>query len=373
MIWLFNISRSSGFFLWNGKPVRGPASAYRPNATLTFDGETVGFCSPGHRDQFTTALTHFSSPGSDDSQVATVTDAMAPMESVADTTYVPPLVDELVLAQFCQAVQSYATGQGLSDAVTKKLISLQLRLNALRNLASLARLTLIGYTPSFGQLEGELRCLVAEFACEKPEPIEPIEACYENASLEIVLLSAAVDLFAAAAFLWRNDRTYRDRAILAIVRAIEEAVAFPASFAAEAASYIGMGTGELAPAYAALAIATATRRLLASGDVCVHSVPADVRQRLKGLALAWIEANPVTAFLEAIEGPVICRIVRWQAQQGEARVPLRAGDTLSVLVHEACDLMHMLCCLPRFNPRRMRSKSMADFRFVCHCWHKVAP
>jgi YHS domain-containing protein len=84
---------------WSGKRVR-------PNATLTYDGQVVGFCSPAHRDQFKTAIDYFTSPGAVSmSASAGSADSMAVMEEVEDTIFVPPLVDETVLAQFCQAVR----------------------------------------------------------------------------------------------------------------------------------------------------------------------------------------------------------------------------------------------------------------------------
>ena len=48
---------------------------------------------------------------------------MTVMEEVADSIYVPPLVDETVLAQFCQAVQSYADSQSLHDGQRESLLN----------------------------------------------------------------------------------------------------------------------------------------------------------------------------------------------------------------------------------------------------------
>lgn len=322
---------------WSGKRVR-------PNATLVYDGQTVGFCSPAHRDQFQAALAHFASTA-----VAAPTsnnaDSMAPMEEVADTTYVPPLVDETALAQFCQAIQTYADSQSLHDAAAEKLALLQLQLSNLRNMASLAVLALVGHPLSFARLEDELLCLVDNFPCEKLEPDAEAEKCCEGSSNQLVLLAAAVDLFAGAAFLWKDDLPRRDRAILAIVRAIENAIAFPATFAPEAAVFLGVGNVDLSPTHAALVIANATERLLDCTRPCTPRGPRDVRRRLVGLALAWMEANPVTAFFEAIAGPKIHCIVRWQADTGEPPAdtreipgPVRIGDTLTVLVCEERDL-----------------------------------
>jgi peptidoglycan hydrolase-like protein with peptidoglycan-binding domain len=316
---------------WSGKRVR-------PNATLVYNGETVGFCSPAHRDQFQAALDQFAAPGTIATPVASGADSMAPMEEVGDTTYVPPLVDETALAQFCQAIQTYADGQSLHDVAAAKLALLQLQLANLRNMASLARLALIGHPLAFARFEDELLCLGAQFPCENLEADGEAGECCEGSSDEVVLLAAAVDLFAGATFLWKDDLARRDRTILAVVRAIEEAVAFPATFTAAAAVFLGVDNPDLSPAYAALVIANATQRLLASEHVCAPRGPADVRRRLEGLASDWMEANPVTAFFEAIEGPKIHRIVRWQAEKSEERDPLRIGDTITVLVHQSCDL-----------------------------------
>lgn len=317
---------------WTGRRVR-------PDATLVYDGETVGFCMPAHRDQFQAALTHFASPEtapapapSDDA------DSMMEMEKVSDTTYVPPLVDETALAQFCQAIQTYADGQGLHDAAAAALSRLQVRLAGLRDTASLARLMLAGHPLSLMRFEDELRCLADAFPCEKLEPCAEVEECCEDSPEPVVLLAAAVDLFSGAAFVWKHDPPRRDRAILAIVRAIEEAVAFPAAFAAEAALLLGASDSGLSPMYAALVIANATERLLAGAASCAPLLPSDIRCRLESLALAWIEANPVTAMFEAIDGPKIHRIVRWETDEREATNPIRIGDTLAVLVDQPCEL-----------------------------------
>jgi hypothetical protein len=317
---------------WSGRRVR-------PDATLVYDGETVGFCTPAHRDQFQAALTYFASPETASAPAPSDgADSMMPMEEVADTTYVPPLVDATALAQFCQAIQTYADGQGLHDAAATALNRLQVRLAGLRDMASLARLTLVGHPLSFTRFEDELRCLADAFPCEKLEPGAEDEECCERSPEQVVLLAAAVDLFSGATFVWKHDPPRRDRTILAIVRAIEEAIAFPAAFAAEAAVFLGASDSAVSPMYAALVIANATERLLACGTSCVPLLPSDIRRRLESLALAWIEANPVTAFFEAIDGPEIQRIVRWETDKREGTDPMRIGDTLAVLVHQPCEL-----------------------------------
>jgi peptidoglycan hydrolase-like protein with peptidoglycan-binding domain len=333
---------------WSGKRVR-------PNATVVYGGQTVGFCSPAHRDQFHAALAHFTSPATAAAPTSDSADSMAPMEGVADTTYVPPLVDETALAQFCQAIQTYADGQGLHDAAAAALNRLQVRLAGLRDMASLARLTLIGHPRSFARLEDELRCLADAFTCEKLEPDAEYEECCEQSSDHIVLLSAAVDLFAGATFVWNHDPPRRDRTILAVVRAIEDAVAFPAAFAAEAAVFLGASDSALSPMYAALVIANATERLLACGPSCPPRPLPDIRGQLKSLALAWMEANPVTAFFEAIEGPKVRHIVRWEADAREGPRTVRIGASSPPIFRPApirCARKARASCWSRSTARR---------------------
>jgi hypothetical protein len=118
---------------------------------------------------------------------------------------------------------------------------------------------------------------------------------------EHVFLSGAVDLFAGATFLWKDNSERRDRAIIAIVRAIEDAIAFPVTYAAEAATFLGLDTIALSPTHAAIVIANATQRLIQCDRVCIPRAPADIRRRrLEGLACTWMQDNPVTAFFEAI-------------------------------------------------------------------------
>jgi|GEM_PF-3509978 hypothetical protein len=314
---------------WSGKRVR-------PNAMINYDGQVVGFCSPTHRDQFQAAIDHFASPGMASIPASTGgADSMTVMEEVADSIYVPPLVDETVLAQFCQAVQSYADSQSLHDAAAGKLAELKLRLNNLRNLASLSRLALVGHPLSFARLEDEMHCLVVDFPCDKLEPDEECGECRADTSNERVFLSAAVDLFAGATFLWKDNVDRRDRTIIAIVRAIEDAIAFPVTYAAEAATFLGLDTVTLSPTHSAIVIGNATQRLIQCDKACIPRAPASVRRRLEGLACDWIQCNPVTAFFEAIRGPKIHRIVRWQAHlREEPTAALGIGDPLAVLVHK---------------------------------------
>ena len=318
---------------WSGRRVR-------PNATLTYEGQVVGFCSPAHRDQFKTAIDHFTSPAAD-SMPATVAgaDSMAVMEEVADTIFVPPLVDETVLAQFCEAVQTYADSQSLHDAAAEKLAELKFRLSNLRNVASLARLALVGHPLSFARLEDEMHCLTVDFPSDKLEPDVEWGGLCQNTADAQVFLSAAVDLFAGATFLWKDDVDRRDRTIVATVRAIEDSIAFPVTYAAEAATFLGLDTIALSPTHAAIVIGNATQRLIQCDKACIPRVPADVRRRLEGLACAWMQCNPVTAFFEAIRGPKIHRIVRWQANLREESTALRTtalriGDPIAVLVHK---------------------------------------
>jgi YHS domain-containing protein len=324
---------------WSGKKVR-------PNATVTYDGQVVGFCSPAHRDQFKTAIDHFASTGASSMSAAGGgADSMSVMEEVADTIFVSPLVDETVLGQFCQAVQTYADSQSLHDAAAEKLAELQFRLNNLRNLASLARLALVGHPQSFARLEDEIHCVIADFPCDKLEPDNEREEYFAHTPDGQVFLSAAIDLFAGATFLWKDDIDRRDRAIAAIVRAIEDAIAFPVTYAAEAAAFLGLDTVALSPTHAVIVVGNATLRLIQGDRACVPRAPADIRRRLEGLACAWMQVNPVTAFFEAIRAPQIHRIVPWRANQREEsnairvsdRTALRIGDPVVLVLHRARD------------------------------------
>jgi peptidoglycan hydrolase-like protein with peptidoglycan-binding domain len=315
---------------WSGRRVR-------PNATLTYDGQVVGFCSPAHRDQFKAALDHFASPAAAMPATAAGADSMTLMEKVADTIFVPPLVDETVLARFCKAVQTYADSQSLNDAAAEKLAELQFRLSNLRNMASLARLAVVGHPLSFARLEDELHCLAVDFPCDELKPDDEREGLCPDTPDQQVFLSAAVDLFAGATFLWKDDVARRDRAIAAIVRAIEDAIAFPVTYAAEAATFLGLGTIALSPTHAAIVIGNATQRLIQRDRACTPRAPADIRRRLEGLACTWMQGNPVTAFFEAIRGPKIRRIVRWQTDLREEVSALRVGDPVVVVLHSPRD------------------------------------
>jgi hypothetical protein len=248
------------------------------------------------------------------------------MEHAEDTITAAPLVNERVLARFCQAVQEFADRQGSSERAALKIRELKARLSNLRNLASLCRLAILGHPHSWARVADELYCISVDF------PDDPIdEHCCgmeeEDEPDNRVYLAAAVDLFAGAAFVSKDDREQRDRFIIGIVRAIEAAIAFPVTFAPEAAAYVGEGTEAMAPLHAAIVIANATQRLIESDQKCIPKAPASIRMRLECLARKWMQANPVDAFFHAISGPKV-----------ECIEPddVRVGDLVTLQLRSRC-------------------------------------
>jgi hypothetical protein len=314
------------------------------NATMVHDGDVVGFCSTAHRNLFKAAVDSFST-GAADSTMAMLSpsamsgssmsgssmssDSMLLMEEVQDTTFVPPLVDDTVLAQFCQAVQTYADGVGLHDQAVASLIALRARLTNLRNLASLCRLAVVGYPLSFARVIDQMSCLDGVLPCETQECCRENNWCIDPDNSQE--LTAVVDLLVGAAFVSKDDPAQRDRFIAGIVRAVEDAVAFPVTFALEAAAFLSPGKSEVLPAYAAIVIGNATLRLIDGNRACIPCPPECIRIPVERLARKWMQANPVTAFLEAVSGPKVHQILRWLEPSGDRPVGADVGDPLTIL------------------------------------------
>ncbi|HEY0555747.1 MAG TPA: hypothetical protein VGG20_15945 [Thermoanaerobaculia bacterium] len=261
-------------------------------------------------------------------------DAMGMMEHPESTISVPPLVDERVLQRFCNAVQSYADSVGSHDEAAKKLRELRARLTTLRGLASLCRLAIVGHPHSVARVVDEMFCLSVDF------PSDPLEdSCDEvernqDEPDDRVQLAAAVDLFAGASFVSKDRREQRDGFIIGVVRAIEDAIAFPVTFSAEAATYLGEGDGTLSMVHARIVITNATQRLLDNDQKCVPRAPKEIRGRLACLAKAWMCANPVDLFFHVISGPRLRRIVHWEDPERRRPDAARVGDRVTLLLRD---------------------------------------
>jgi hypothetical protein len=261
-------------------------------------------------------------------------DAMSAMEHPEDTISALPLLDGRVLLRFCQAVQSYADGVGTHDEAARSLRGLAARLENLRGLATLCRLAVAGHPRAVGRVVDELDCLAADF------PANPLgEACGEGEVNEDepddrAHLAAVLDLFAGAAFVSKDDPKQHERFVVSIVRAVEDAIAFPLAYSAEAAAYLGEGGKELSAAFAEIVIANATQRLLEGDRRCVPRVPAEIRRRLESLALKWLRGNPVIEFFSVISGPKLRSIVFWQDPERERPDDARVGDPVTLLLDE---------------------------------------
>jgi hypothetical protein len=262
---------------------------------------------------------------------------MSLMEHPENTVAVPPLVDQRVLLQFCQAVQACADGQGLHDLAARKLSELQAYLAVLRNLASLCRLAIAGQPHAFARVVDEMHCISVDYPSDPLEENgEEGEFC-EDESDDRVQLAAAIDLFAGAAFVSKDDPGQRDRFMVSIVKAIESAIAFPVVFSAESAAYVGQGTGTMVPLEASTVIANATQRLLESDQQCVPRPPVEIRRHLEVLARRWMHRNPVTTFLQVLGGPTVHQIVQWEDPSREQPDNASVGDRLTLLVSQDAD------------------------------------
>ena len=258
--------------------------------------------------------------------------AMNTMEHPESTISVPPLVDERILINFCNAVQTYADSVGSHDEVAEKLCELQARLASLRGLASLCRLAIAGHPLSFARVIDEMHCISVDFSCDPLKEHDAECEMNEDEPDDRVQLAAAIDLFAGAAFVSKDELGQRDRFIIGIVRAIENAMAFPVVYAAETAAYLGKGAGGISPTHASIVIGNAAQRLIEGDQKCVPRVPAEVRLRLECLARQWMCANPVTEFFKVISGPKVCRIVHWEDPSRDQPDDALVGDPVTLLL-----------------------------------------
>jgi hypothetical protein len=283
---------------------------------------------------------------------------MSMMEHPEPTISVPPLVDDHVLVQFFEAVQDYADGVGLHDEAAASLRLLRNRLDTLRNLAVLCRLAIVGNPDSLARVTEEMNCVAIDFPADPLPGVEGDGEPHEDEPDTRAVLTAAIDLFAGASFASKDKPEQRDRFIIGIVRAIEDAIGFPTAVASEAAAYLGDAAPGQAPLHAVLVIANATSRLIESDRKCVPRVPWEIRRRLHCLARMWMRKNPVDEFFNVISGPKVRRIVHWEDPGRVRPDDARAGDPLTLLVAEYGE--------------RCRSDSMEGM-VAMFCPHQPAP
>lgn len=279
-----------------------------------------------------------------------------PMMEHPDTTVSAlPLVDSRVVLYFCNAVQAYAAATGAAEDVAPRVRTLRARLDNLRDLASLCRLAIVGDPYSFARVIDELACLVADFPADPLETLAGSSEVHEDEPDDRVLLGAVIDLFAGATFVSKGRPEQRDRFIVAIVRAIEAAMAFPVTFWLEAATYVGDGDGSVQPLHARLVIANATQRLTDGDAACRPRLPMSIRRRLYCIARAWMRENPVDAFFAAVSGPQVRDIVHWEDPARERPDDARVGDPVTLLVErpagdDGCCSDPLGGCVVMFSP-----------------------
>jgi hypothetical protein len=260
------------------------------------------------------------------------------MEHPQNTLSVPPLVDARVRLRFWRAIQHSADAANDREDADASLRSLGARLDNLRGLATLSRLAILGHPHSVQRLIDELHCLVVDFDAAPLDALGPETELHEDEPDDRVLLAAAVDLFAGAAFVSKNKPEQRDRFIIGIVRAIEDAIAFPVTFATEAATLVGDISGQVSLLHARIVIANARQRLIERDERCVPLVPSHIRRRLYCLARMWMDRNPVTAFFDAISGPRLKRIVHWEDPARAQPDDARTGDQVTLLLERPSDV-----------------------------------
>lgn len=223
------------------------------------------------------------------------------MEHPEDTIFVPPLVDERILSRFERALRMHAQATNVESEMAEKLRDLRTRLEGLVNLASLCRLAVLGEPHALARVTDELQCLVVDY----PDSLPDLPASeYSNGSPhDDGRFAAAFDLLAGAAFAAQAPSKGLESSVVAIVRALESAVAYPLAFADATAAYLNEGDGAVSPKQARIAVANAAERILASDLHCDPGAPAWFRQRLGRLARRWLEGNPVTLLLGALTDP----------------------------------------------------------------------
>jgi hypothetical protein len=233
--------------------------------------------------------------------------------------------------QFCRAVQQYADTIGRRAEADEKIRELKVRLKNLSDLASLCRLAVLGHPRSVERVLDELSCLAVDFPSDPLDGGDGMDEESEDEPDIRTQFAAVIDLLAGAAFVSKDDPARRDRLIVGIIRAVEDAVCYPVAFSNEAAAYLGESSEGLAPAHASLAIANATGRLIERDRSCDPAVPPDIRMRLERLALKWMAADPVTEMFRALTGPKLNHVL-------ESIDPddVRIGDRVTLTLKADC-------------------------------------
>ena len=258
--------------------------------------------------------------------------AMGTMEHPETTVSAPDLVEARLVLNFCSAVVAYGEGIGAHDEVSRQLRALRARLDYLRDLASLCRLAIVGEPQALARVIDEMYCISVDYPANPIEQIPDDIEVNEDEPDDSVVLGAFIDLLAGASFVSKNQPEQRNRFIVGIVRAVENAIAFPITFSAEAATYIGDGDSTMLPLHAKLVIANATQRLIDGDGACVPRIPNSIRQRLYCLAQKWMTGNPVDSFFAAISGPKVRYIVQWEDPNKNRPDDARVGDAVTILV-----------------------------------------
>jgi hypothetical protein len=261
------------------------------------------------------------------------TGGMGGMEEATDTVVVPSLVDVKTLTEFCQAIQQYADDSGFHEQAEEKLQGLRARLDKLQMLAQLCRFAILGLPMACERLRDELECVAADFPSD-PILCETPCGCPQQMPDDYkgpAQLSAALDLFAGAAFVSKGNRAQRDRFIVGVVRAIEDAICYPLAYAAEAAEFLSGSPSKYPRAQVKAVIATATTRFLEGDLACDPKIPERVRMRLERLACEWMHANPVTDLFCALTGP------KWEGALNSIQPKAaKVGDEITLGLCTSC-------------------------------------
>ena len=260
------------------------------------------------------------------------------MEEAVDTVGVAPLVDDRTLSQFCEAIQKYADGAGFGDQAQEKIRDLRGRLQKLQALAQLCRHAVLGLPGACEQVRDELHCVAVDFPADPIVPPKECECdmdaggqCKGSDYKGPAQFAAALDLLAGAAFVSKDDPAQRDRFIVGVVRAIEEAICYPVAYASVAAAYLGIGPSMYPTVQLVALIATATSRFLEGDLQCDPRLPIRVQARLENLACKWMRANPVTELFSALTGP------RWdEALESIQPCSANVGDEVTLRLHNCC-------------------------------------
>jgi hypothetical protein len=257
------------------------------------------------------------------------TGGMGGMEEAVDTVGVPPLVDSRTLAQFCQAVQRYADSTGFHDKAREKIQELLGRLEKIEEVAKLCRLAVLGLPGACERVRDELECVAVDFSADPIVPPDDMEAGAEYKGP--AQFAAALDLLAGAAFVSKGNPAQRDRFIVGVVRAIEDAICYPVTYAPEVAEYLSGGPSTFPTTQVGAVIATATARFLEGDILCDPRLPIRVRARLEHLACKWMRANPVTELFLALTGP------KWEGvlQSIQPRIA-NVGDEVTLGLRVTC-------------------------------------